>query len=359
MSLACLDTLIGLAPESCGCLDAAPAGFNTSDSGYYLNDPEFGYPVLSSALANANCIAGTAWDVLDAARQAAILDFKADLQSVLRKELRNGLYSWSGTMGETKANRGGTTTQAYAGLLLRPKARAIDAYFTITALWAGFGHTGTVDVEIGSNTIGFTPVSATLNTTANKFVRNVLAEPVSLPLYDTAQQGLAYTITYDPTGLTARLNMGHCGGCGSRPGWTTHIEATGWRSDTAIADVDTSYIPRQCLSQWQGLAVEGHFGCSRLDYLCRLDEMGGADMTSLLARAIQYKAAIRLMLADQAIHKVNQFTLLNADSRAARISAFQEGYFNILQFISQNTPAGATSCWGCSKAQPVVAMAIK
>lgn len=358
MPLACLENIIGLSEEECGCLDTAPEGFNTSVSGYYINDPEYGYPVLASALANANCIEGSVWDVLDKARARALLDIEQDLLATLRKERRAGLYSWSGTMGETKSNRAaGSISQQYAGLILRPKHRAIDISYVITALWAGFAHTGTVDVEIGSNTIGYAPVPVTLATSAGKFVRTELETPVSLPLYDSAQAGLAYTISYETAGITPRLNRAHCN-CGGRPGWVNHFNVHGWRSDTAIADVDTSYIPKLCLQDWQGLAVEGYFACENLAFLCRLSELGGADMFSLLGRAAQYKAAIRLMMADRHSPKVNQFTLLNAEERAARITQYQEGYFNIMLFIAHWMPAGATSCWDCLKAAPKVALAV-
>jgi hypothetical protein len=332
------------------------ATYNVSDSGYYLDDPEHGYPILESALANAQCASGSIWDILAKAREDAIRDLKYDLVAVLKRELRTGYYAWSGVMGETKANRAAAPGRDFAGLLLRPKKRSLDAYFVVTGLYAGFSHTGTVDVTIGSNTIGWTGIPLTLNTTAGKFVKTALPTPIAIPLHDPAQGGLAYSITYETAGKIPLLNRAHCN-CGGRPGWTNNLEVTGWKSDIELADIDTSYIPRLCLSQWQGLAVEGYFTCMNLDFLCRLDVLGEADMLSLLGRAIQYKAAIRLMLQDQATNKVNQFSLLNADSRAARIKGFQNEYFNILQYVADNMPTGSTSCWGCSKRQPTVALA--
>lgn len=346
--LSCLENIIGLAPSECDCDGTPPAGFDASDSGYYLTDVEYGFPVRFAAAALADCSESDIWDALSNARSEAIRDVEQDIENELMVSREGTFKAWRGVIGETSSNRRGTTGRAYAGVQIKPKRRDIDRSFVITALWAGFTSTGTIDVEISSNAQSFTPVQLTLNTTANRFTRNALQTPVVLDLYSLEQPGLSYAITYDAPGREAMDNSKHCS-CGSLPAWVKDVDVTGFASDELLSQTGAHYDPRLCNARMWGIAVEGYFACQDIAFLCRLDELGQANIKSLLGRAVSYKAALKLMLKADKSPVVNQFTLLGAEERAARMQMYSEAYAEILKFITRNAPTGASSCWGCNK----------
>jgi hypothetical protein len=355
--LSCLDLLVGLSPEECPCFDEAPPSFSYSASGYYIADAEHGYPLKPAALANAPCWENSIWEALSNAREQAVRDLKQDLLAALRREKVTEFRGWRGTVGEVASNaRNFTGRRTYSGLLLRPTARLVDQSFVVTAVWAGFDFTGVLNATIESNAPGWVPENLALNTVAGKFTRNALASPIALPMYDLAHPGIAYAFAYDPTQGSALDNRAHCG-CGGKPGWMRSLDVSGFDSDEIPAREGEPYVKIKCDSRLHGLALEGYFACESLDFLCRLPELGGADTLSLLGRALQYKAAIKLFERDATSGQVNQGTLLNAEGRAARVRMYQESYFNIIQFAVMSAPAGASSCWGCGRNQPRVATA--
>ncbi len=348
MSLACLENIIGLAPEGCECDGTPPTGFSESSSGYYLTDVEYGFPVRFAASALADCTESDIWDALSNAREQAVRDVEQDIQNELMVSKEGTFKAWRGVIGETSSNRRGTTGRQYAGVQIKPMQRSIDRSFVITAIWAGFSHTGTVDVTLSSNAHEFLPVTYSLDTVANKFTRNALESPKAISLYDIAQPGLTYALTYEPEGLTAMDNRKHCS-CGRLPGWVKEIEVSGFASDEPLSQRGAHYDPRICNNRMWGIAIEGYFACEDIAFLCRLDELGQANIKSLLGRAVSYKAALKLMLKADKSEKVNQFTLLGAEERAARMHMYSEAYAEILKFITRNVPTGASSCWGCNK----------
>jgi hypothetical protein len=346
--LECLDNIIGLAEEACACDGEAPQGYNTSMSGHYLIDEEYGVPARFSAQALADCTENSLWAALAKARARAVRDVQEDIRAHLAQSKSRPFYAWSGVVGETSTNRRGTSGRALSGVVLYPQQRAIDTAFVVTAIWAGFNATGTVDVTVSGNGQAFTPQTVTLGTVAGRFERNILQSPMYLPMYDAAQPGLAYALSYPAQGVEVLVNRRHCN-CGGRPGWEKHLKVSGFQSDTAIAQPGGHYEPSRCNEDLRGLALEGYFSCDDLGFLCRLGQLGEANLYSLLGRAVSYKAAIRFFRRAESSAAINQAVLVNAEQRAARISAYGKEYNNILDYIVQNVPTGASACWGCSK----------
>lgn len=348
MALTCLDTIIGLAPTECPCDGTPPAGFDTSDSGHYLTDVEYGFPVRFAIDALRNCSEADIWEALSNARTEAIRDFEIDISNELKVHRENTFKAWRGVIGETSSKRTDSTNKTYAGVQIRPNDRSIDKSFVIKAIWAGFTTSSTFDVTISSNAIGFTPVVQSVTTIANRFNRTVLNTPVVIDLYNNAQPGLTYALTYNTAGLTALGNRKHCG-CGKLPGWTNTMRVDGFASDDLLSQTGDHYDRRFCSTRMWGIALEGYFACDDTAFLCNLDELGRANLKSLLGRAISYKAALKLMLKADKSEKINQFTLLHGEERAARIHMYSEAYTEILQFIARNSPTGSSSCWGCNR----------
>lgn len=347
MALDCLDGLVGLANRECECASASrPSAWNSSQSGYYLTDREYGFPVKDALFANLDCGETTIWDTLTEARTQAIRDFKLDLQQALGRARDSRVISWRGTVGKAEATSYFTSAPAHVGVQIRPKHRLKDAVFIIKALHVGLNTTKTVNLTISSNRPDFSAQSVSATATAGTWVRTELSSSVELPLYDIARTDVKYNIRYQPGGALPRYNKIWC--C-SRPRWQQHIAAHGieqsgtWDED-AKALGDHGY----------GLAIEGYFTCNKLDWICDLEEMNGLDFRDLVARCIQYKGAIKLISAILESGKINFYTLLDQEGLYRKRSKLGKLYVENLQWIAHNLPANVSSCWGCHRGVPTV-----
>lgn len=346
MSLTCLDTLVGLSSRECNCLSGSrPSGYDTSDSGYYLDDREYGFPVADALLATQDCGEGSVWDMLSTARDQAIRDFKVDLQQALTSVRDSNIINWRGTIAKAESTGYNNTTTGTAGLQLRPRYRLKDASFVVKAVWVGLDTTKSLTLNFTSNDVSFSGTTRAVTATAGQWVRNALEVPVTLPMFSIARTDVKYNVHYSLDGAKAYNNRVSC--C-SPPPWMKHMDAYGIL-DASFAD-DTIYASGYAY----GLAIEGYFTCAKLDWICDIEEMNGLDFRDLLGRCIQFKAAVKLMSMVLESGKVNYFTILDAEGLERRRGKLQKMYSEYLLWVAQNLPANVTSCWGCEKHAPRV-----
>lgn len=344
MSLSCLDSLVGLSSRDCNCTSGSrPSGYDTSDSGYYLDDREYGFPVQDALLATVDCGEDSIWDMLDTARTQAIRDFKSDMQQALTETRDNNIVSWRGTIAKAESTGYNNTSTGTAGIQLRPKFRLKDASFVVKAIWVGLNTTKSLTLNFTSNDGSFSDTTRTVSATAGQWVRNALDTTVSLPLYSIARTDVKYNIHYDLGGAKPYNNRMWC--C-SPPQWLKHLDAGG--IITASLDNDTLYGS----NYGYGLAIEGYFTCEKLDWICDVSEMNGLDFRDLVARCIQFKGAVKLMSMVLESGKVNYYTLLDGEGLERRRAKLQKMYGEYIMWVAQNMPANVTSCWGCEKNAP-------
>lgn len=340
MALDCLNTLIGLDSLDCDCFtEGRPDGYNTSTSGYYLTDEEHGVPLRSGILANTPCDE-TIWGAMARARTGAIADLKNALRLALSGQRERG-KGWRGLIGKVERASALTTSKAYAGLSLYPTSRQIDRVLVINAIYAGFSHTGTVEVTIESNDhLWAAPDPVTLNTVAGRFEKNTLGTPIEIPLYSTAFECPKYFFHFDNSSYTPLQGRLWC--C-SGPTWRDFLQVGGFQAD--VIDTEEEYMGRNNY----GLAFDGYIDCADLDWMCRLEELNGYNLQGALAHALLFKASARLLSVLIESDKVNYYTLMDAQTADAKRRALNNNFNEYVTWIAQNLPAGYTSCWGCAK----------
>ncbi len=348
MALDCLAGLVGLANRECPCLSGGrPSGWNDSESGYYLDDREYGFPVQSSLYANLDCGEATIWDTLAEARSQGIRDVKSDLQQALETVRESRVINWRGLVGKAEGTGSNVATSAYAGIQLRPRLRMMDAVFVLQAVYININATKSVAVTVSSNDSTFTPASESASVTANAWSRHEFSSPISLPLYSIGKTDLRYNIAFQPDGATVKQNRLFC--CGKQP-WMQHLDAGGFDLASLPDNEEVLYTN----TTLPGLALEGYFSCNKLDWICSLEEMNGLAMRDLIARLIQWKSAIHLITGILRSGNVSRATLLDQEGLYRQRSFLAKKYENAVLWIAQNMPGGVTSCWGCEKAEPQV-----
>lgn len=347
MSLTCLEGLVGLAERDCPCVSGGqPSGYNSSTTGYYLDDWEHGFPIKDALYANVDCGDTTIWDTLDTARTQGIRDVKNDLLQALASTRESRVINWNGLIGKAEGIGSYITGTTYTGIQLRPRIRMRDAYFMLQAVWINIDTTKSVTVGVASNDGTFSATTDTASCTANTWTKHTFSTPVSLPLYSASQHDLRYHVYYQPDGAKSKQNRLWC--C-SKPAWMQHFEAGAFSLASLPGD---DVLPT--LQDAYGFAVEGYFTCNKLDWICAIEELNGVEMRDLVGRLIQWKSAMHLITSVLKSAGVNRWTMLSDEAMQAHYTFLQEQYANAVLWVAQNLPTGVTGCWGCDKHAPQV-----
>lgn len=341
----CLSGLVGLDRNPCECYeDDRPSDYNVSASGYYLTDPEYGVQMRDGVLGAKDCGQGSMWDVLARARTAAIADFQVDLYAAVLMGRNRTFTAFSGMIGQATANRTNRLSNAYAGQVFKPRKRMRHNRLVITAVYLGRADSGNVDVVLNSNAFDFTPLTVTVAATGGRFVKHTLATPWVLDMYQQEVMDLYYTISYRHDGIECLSNRFWC--CGATPSWVQELNVFGFSDDNPTRDFEGSTGNSDV---GNGLALECHFECDDLAWVCELDVLGGKNMRSLIGRVIQYKATVKILSQMLESGSINQYSLLNREDGFARMNHSQERYNELITWIVQNLPSGFSGCFGCKK----------
>jgi len=347
MSLTCLSGLVGLSNRDCSCVSGGqPSGWNSSVTGYFLDDREYGFPLKDALDANLECGENNIWDLLSEARTQGIRDVKNDLLQSLHTTRESRIINWRGVIGKTDNVGSYIPGSTYNGIQLRPRIRMKDAYFMVKALWLNINTTGSITVGIASNDGTFTATSESASVTANTWTKHTFSSAISLPLYSIAKPDLRYHIYYQPDGNQGRQNRLWC--C-TKPVWLQHFEV-GAFALTALPGDDVLPTTQEAA----GIAIEGYFTCNKLDWICDLEEMNGYDMRDLIGRLIQWKSSIHLITSVLRSGKVNKYTLLGQEGLYRQRSHLMKMYEEAILWVSQNLPSGVTGCWGCERNAPMI-----
>ena len=338
MALTCLDTLVGLAPSSIPCfVDPEPEGFDTSDSGYYIIDPEFGLTI-----AEACEIEG--WALLERARAKGILQFKTDLSAALRTKFGTAISPFAGLIGQLKNTGTKSVSHARAGLRLRVLRQVKGGKIVLKKAYIGVDTTGTYAVSVTSNDPLFTePIPVSVSATANQWGAGTALGLIELPMWSASNPNdyLEYYISFPLASALPLANKVSCG-CGSaKEGWRQHIDAAGFNSDS-----DTPTTGGFSASAY-GLVLDLYFGCGELDWICDLSENVGDYTLQVAARTLQFAQAIPAI--DELInsYKINVCTSYNQDEMNSRRNYLGKSYANNIAWLAANVPPGATGCFAC------------
>lgn len=349
MALDCLNTLIGLTDKDCSCYATdRPLDYNTSTSGFFLTDPEYGFPVQQAVFENTPCEDGF-WDAMSDARTKAIQSFKTDLRSTLSGLRTKTFPSWEGYIGKIKFNGYNNNALDTAGVQLRPIRRK-HGFLVVNKIYLGIDTSQDVTVTVKSTDPSFTEVSYVISTTADTFTEYEIPGGLRLPMYRKGLDELHYFFEFERSGAKPLNNELWC--CGSTP-WMQYVKAGGYQ----LTQADISSFDRYAFYSGQyanGLALDANFECDDLDWLCDLESVNGYDLQEIAARCIQFKGAINLIAYVLDSGKVNTYSILEAERLSAKAAHLNKMYQTNIHWIAQNMPAEITGCWGCRKDAPKV-----
>ena len=339
----CLDGLVGLSQDDCACfVTDRPIDYNSSDSGYFLTDPDYGFPMVEALDTSGDCAGYGVWDILTNSRDQAILQFRADFLAKVRERYNRRVRTWKGTIGKLTYKTTSTGLNQFAGHVYRPQALK-DGKLVLTGAWLGLTTTEVaVTLTVSSNDPTFTTQTRTLTATANTFEQTAFAtgQEITLPFYSDHVDELEYYIYFDTTGIVPLQNNFYC--CGGPADYSKHIKFGGFTSDTVDSD-SISMGSNVCY----GLSLDGYFACSELEWICDLDALSGYEVKSVVARAIQSNAAA--IAASEVItsSRVNKYTTWDGEMISDRYAGLKEAYTNYLTWLVENFPQDASDCFEC------------
>lgn len=348
MSLTCLDTLIGLTDLDCDCFTTnRPVGYNTSDSGLFIIDPDYGFPSQEAAIANLDC-EDDFWGSLVQAKAKAITTLKTDLRRVLSEVRNNPTRSFKGTIGRTKWTNYKSPSQDTVGIQFRPK-HIRDGYFVLTKLHLGMNTTGSFEVSLKSTDHTFTEQTYTISCTAGQIASYELPTPFEIPLQADIQPDLFYYFEYQPGDAKPIDNTFTC--CGRKLTFQSFGAFGGYTFDS---EENFDRYGKYTNNSANGLVIEGYYACNSLDWICSLDQLDGYDLKGIIARSLQFKAAHFLISKVIHLGNINKYSLMDSELLTERAQVLDSYYNDNLLFIANNLPVNYSGCWGCKKDSPQV-----
>ena len=303
--LTCLDGVIGLANCACPCLEqTAPAGWNVSSSGLWLND----LIPLNMADAGQSCDdASNPWNVLNAGRRAGGTVFMNDFRNRLKKRTSERREKYKGFIGELDSRTTITPEGTYAGIRI-PTAHIKGGYAYLPKIGGVFSANGSVSVQIYdrfNNAVGDPIV---LTTIANKHVETTAGR--TLPLWTESGQRQEYFMVYavNPANLPKAVRV-YCPTCGTgalpvfntnSPYWGTSYDRGKWREWIGVApwagdsltdfDLEAEKSMVNSTGYTNGLTLTIELTCDPTSVVC-LGGMDYADEATMSAAFAYYYAA--------------------------------------------------------------------
>lgn len=340
---------MGLTDVECDCLDDAPEGANTSGTGYFLTDTEWGFPLLETLFNSADCGDGSVWDTLTKARAGAIQDLELDLLNALNSQYGRNLTPFEGEIGQRKGTKTRSLSKDFAGMLLKPQMMK-GASLMVTAIYAGFDSNGTFDLTLSSNDPDFESETVEMTMEAGTFKKTTLETPWQLPFHCSAslQYGIRYALTYEVTGAKPLNNQFAC--CSFQPAWRAHLQAGGFDTDDVETLLDTNSNPTGGYAN--GLILEGYLTCDDLGWLCDLDKIDAYNVKNVLGRAIQMRGAARLCVHVLKSNRINAYTTMKTEELHGRRAKLNKRYGEYIEYLAEKLPRRSTDCFTC-KSKPV------
>lgn len=339
----CLDGLVGLSQDDCDCfITGRPVDYNESESGFFLTDPEYGFPMVEALDTSGDCSGYGVWDILTNSRDQAILQFRTDFLAKVREKYNRRVRTWKGTIGKLTYKTHSSGLKNFAGHVYRPQGIR-DGKLVITGAWLGLTTTqASVTLTISSNDPTFTPATIDLSSVANQFNQTSLASgsEIAIPFYSDHVDELEYYFYFNTTGLTPLQNNFYC--CGGPAEYSRHLRFGGFTSDTVDSD-NVSLGANICY----GLALDGYFACNELEWVCDLDALAGFEVKSVIARAIQANGAAIASSEVITSSRVNKYTTWDSETISDRYVALKESYAEYLAWLVENFPQDASDCFEC------------
>lgn len=354
--MACLDTVIGLSQNVCNCFEDMPQGYNTSDSGYYIDELEG----LNLNMANAmsDCSEGSVWDILTKARTNAINDFKGDLLTQIgsyhKKTIENITYSIGSQKYTTAYNPGST----YAGLRIVPR-QIVSGVIKLTNIKLIFNVSAVIQCHIFNSLSSTALYSFTVTTVANTPTASATLN-YELPMYVSGEV-VEYFLVYElPVAGYPLQNKIVCSSClhwdiqccadacfGNRivkdQTWNNNLMIGGIKGDT-WAELDTA---SGTSNQNNGIILNLTMNCNYDEVLCQNLDFDNGGLPMALAKALQLKAGSLLCDYILSSGQINRYIMIDRERILQKKSEYLKEYTNRILWLAQNIDVSDSGCYTC------------
>lgn len=368
----CLKLIVGLSAVDCNCFDTPtrPADYNTSYSGFYLDDPQDGISLLNSIDLAADCGEGGIWQMMDRARELALNTLENDLLSAFSEVQQIRIPSFAGDIGERIFGKSLNLTEDVIGMCLE-SVMIKGAVLVIEEIGLCIDRVSNYDVFVISSEDLTTPIaSLTIPVTvADQLTFASFPTPLELPLYsENCDDELKYFFVYQRGISQPKSSNFTCGcrGAKGRKDWQRFVKANGVEAATTN-DLDSPRLS----ARPNGLVLNGYADCLGLSWVCErftptvMNQMNDiASWYRVLAKLVQYKAAQLLASMILESGRINRFTMLNAEGLIRQRAYLEAQYFNYigtvkhkprpgemytgrLRWLAENIPANVTECLKC------------
>jgi len=360
-SMDCLNTIIGLSRAVCSCDVTPPDGYNTSDSGLYLDE----IAPFDAALRVSNCgCTSDDWTAMVNARAEAIKTFQADLLAMLMTRYKPRRNGFEGTIGEARANGAVQQQGTYGGIRIGCHSIRGGA-LRIRKVGGIFSATGAVTLTL-YNSLNAVVQTVTLNAVAG--AHTTVAVDWTLPLHIPYAARAEYFLVYQyNSGNAPRQNNLSCGCGGWTPwfdwsrtmwqasehagsrSWANWLMVGGWWGNdlTSFDNCSTS----SNAYNMNGLTLDVSLGCDVSSAVCggRASLDYDRDPLALsMAFAVRYKAADLLIMNILRSEKLVRSAQTNREALAEARREYLIKYNEAANYIAANLNVENNDCLACS-----------
>ena len=353
----CLETVVGLSSDDCACFETdRPADYNISLSGYYLDNPEYGFP-LQIPQNMQQCSTTDLWAVMERARTYGITAFVTELgAALLSGPFNKKVEPFNDWIGKNTHSLNLTNASTWAGIKICPKifrgtigktyqvelyvnGRSGDTiavnFYTEAALTTGTP-SGTVNVTMSGN-----KGTATLSST---FVHDFMNDySQRAPLYILYQPGAGYP----------RNNTIKCATCGAKDKWDKYFAISGV-TGAALTDIRDLTLKENsdCLlnspsAYSYGIRINMGASCGA-DWLCQNFDFDNNEWARVMAECIALygiKALAGIILQEPGPNKYTQISREEIAFHRDRVATLLG---QRMPWLAQNVPSTATDCFTCN-----------
>lgn len=344
----CLQDAVGLSQVDCACTaQDRPAGYDTSLSGYYLDDLEHGVPLVYPDSAQ-DCGTNNVWELLERARQSGVNEF-AERMAIALPTAKNIVYreflSWFGDEKHSSLIPG-SPLKSLNGIYFKPRTIR-GGKIRVQKISLNVNTLGTYDVSFYKKTDTANPIATYSVPVTNVNQHNEYTLPTPLVL-ETSDEGdaIEYCVTYARGASVPRNTLFTCG-CGSNyRGWMPYIENYYGVSMDNISEFESGFS--YTTTATMGLRLFTNMECDGTDFLCSSHlEFNKPDYGRVIAKTIQLLGINKLIHSILSSSQINIYTRLHTDMLMEKMER-NSGLINErINWLAYNIPDSLTSCYKC------------
>lgn len=357
-ALPCTENIIGITSEACDCFtedltkisgdppSADSDWYTISESGLYLDELD-GIESMWSSKESLTCDDTLAKFYLKAQKNAVEKTQDEVLKGINERFIKQD-RSFVGSLGAKAFNKGVDISEDdYYGLYLKMRG-IVDGVMILNSIDTMFEETAVFDVliyrrYIRANVYELVDTIEGVSSTANRYVKNPLESPMTLPMYDITDGELEYFFVYEHTGLTPKNNMPTCGGCGR-----VEAKASVYVTKYGVHGTDIDNIGNWSTTSAYayGLSLQVEFRCDADSLICRMFE-SLSEWKKQFAYAVLIKAGMIVHNEILRSPEVSRAQMIDRDGVIAQLNIWQSDYNNRVMWLAQNVDPRVNDCYMC------------